>query len=225
LLSLLSIDRDTPLQGLCGLSRFSVRSLVAVPVFIATAVLTSVAAKWEADTVAGPAIDVLGGRLSFLWPPGSPASEELTTVGTLALVLAVPWALLLWLSRIRTGEPILSASMLAAANGLWCGTCFGVGLSYGGMVRPSVVFNALNVLAPIDLTLWLLFGTALVVTFALYRVAQAFGVAQANALGADPGTAPPKIDRALVLGAALFGIAWGIRCVARIRDPVSRLAF
>ena len=61
--------------------------------------------------------------------------------------------------------------------------------------------------ARFDGTLWALFMTGLAVTFACYRLAGALGRKEASALGA-PSSGP--IDARLVLGAALFGLGWGL---------------
>ena len=100
----------------------------------------------------------------------------------------------------------LKGTLKETYAGLWVGTCFAVGLSVGGMVRPSVVINAL---APVrfDATLWVLFMTALATTFGLYRVASAVGVSGASCLA--PGSSQGAIDAKLLTGAALFGLGWG----------------
>jgi len=90
--------------------------------------------------------------------------------------------------------------------GLWCGACFAFGLGLGGMVRPSVVTNALAP-ASFDATLWVLFMTALATTFVAYRVAARAGVGAASTWGA---ATPAKVDAPLLIGSALFGVGWGL---------------
>eukprot|EP00966_Prymnesium_polylepis_P038239 886689-Prymnesium_polylepis.1 len=75
------------------------------------------------------------------------------------------------------------------------------------MVRPSAVLGALSP-ARFDGTLWVLFVTALAVTFGLYRLAGSLGVAEASAFNGPP--ASRAVDLKLVAGAALFGIGWGL---------------
>jgi len=82
--------------------------------------------------------------------------------------------------------------------------CFGIGLSLGGMVRPSAVAGALSP-AAFDGTLWALFMTALSVTFGLYRIASTV-VRRAEAVA----TGKAVIDRRLMGGAMLFGVGWGL---------------
>ena len=95
-----------------------------------------------------------------------------------------------------------------AYAGLWTGSCFAVGLSIGGMVRPSVVTGALSP-GKVDLTLWTLFVTALVVTFGCYRIAaHVLGVPEASAIPPKNGS-QPRPDARLLAGASLFGLGWG----------------
>ena len=187
-------------HGLCGLSRFSLRALVAVPTFVISAMVSAVFSAEPVDEV----------KISFVWPPAKLSSEVLLIGAYCGGVLGS--LLLLGVATIRMCLPDLAEVprkslpvTVKAASGLWCGACCGVGLSFGGMVRPSTVQGGLNVLQPIDLTLWILFGTALVVTFILYRVAEGLGITQARVDAATPA----KIDKSLILGAVLFGVGWG----------------
>ena len=76
--------------------------------------------------------------------------------------------------------------------GLWSGVCFALGLTIGGMVRPSAVIGALSP-ARFDGTLWALFMTGLATTFVFYRVADALGRSESrapsSASGAPSGSA------------------------------------
>jgi len=167
-------------HGLCGLSRFSIRSLVAVPVFMGCAI-ASATIKSGVYTFGAP---VVAGQMD-----GKTVTTALYTFGLLAAML-LP-AMLLQRKDIRD-----------TYVGGWVGCCAGTGLSIGGMVRPSVITGALTP-ANFDSTLWVLFVTALSVTFVFYRIAQRSLVHEACA--ASGGV----IDRKLVLGAALFGLGWG----------------
>jgi len=171
-------------HGLCGLSRFSFRSLVAVPTFMVAAIITTTIAS--------------GGTVGAFLPIGvTPAATTglaAQLAGGLALALAAGIALLPAKSTAR--EVYL---------GLWSGGCFAIGLSIGGMVRPSAVTGALGP-AAFDGTLWVLFCTALATTFVSFRVAARVGVREATVWGA---ASPPPVDRALLLGSVIFGIGWG----------------
>ena len=166
-------------HGLCGISRLSLRSLVAVPTFMAVAIAT---ATIRAGASFGPPIPIGA-------TPG--AVLELASKIGLSLAAALPLVV------------VTEGGMRELVVGLWSGACFGVGLSFGGMVRPSVVTGALSP-AAFDGTLWTLFVTALATTFALYRIAQSSGVAEASAARDGAG-----VDVRLVGGAVAFGIGWG----------------
>lgn len=166
-------------HGLCGLSRLSMRSLVAVPTFMAAAIAT-------ATTKSGLAI-------------GAPAPMTDTPAATITLATSLAGGLVVALFPCALP---LSKKVHETYAGLWSGACFAIGLTVGGMVRPAVVVNALSP-AAFDATLWVLFCTALAVTFAFYRVATALGVSDACA------TSGGTIDRKLVAGSILFGIGWG----------------
>ncbi|HEB53053.1 MAG TPA: YeeE/YedE family protein [bacterium] len=85
------------------------------------------------------------------------------------------------------------------------GMLFGAGLAVSGMIRPEVVLSFLTLQ---DLGLLFVLGGAVVVTFVTYRVAP-------KVLGRPPAGEsfaehPAKLGRDTVIGAALFGIGWGL---------------
>ena len=170
-------------HGLCGLSRLSLRSLVAVPTFMVVAGAT---ATWSS-----------GGAV------GAPLPICTTPDAVLALAAKLASALLAALVPALFMGGRENERLRELYVGVWAGVCFAVGLAIGGMVRPSVVAGALSP-ARFDGTLWALFMTALATTFVPYRLAQASGVASAK----SPPTA--KVDSALVVGSALFGLGWGL---------------
>lgn len=172
-------------HGLAGLSRFSLRSLTAVPVFMVVAAFT---ASIKDGFGVGP-------MMPLAPTPQSHIDTALSHIAVVAALLV----------------PLLAASCLGCADsiyksytGLIVGCTFGFGLALGGMVRPSAVTGALSP-AKWDLTLWILFCTALAVTFVLYRVAEARGVKQSRHTNG-----PGQITTNLVTGAVLFGIGWGL---------------
>ena len=182
-------------HGLCGISRLSMRSYIAVPVFLATAIAS-------ATVKAGLPFE----RLTFVWPPAL-TPHRTRVAGYSALGLSV--ALMILLHGLHTDSSYRFCETppptAKAAIGLWCGTCVGFGLSFGGMVKPSEVASALTISKPVNLTLWVLFATALAVTFTLYRIAEHVGVRNARI----DASRPAKIDRALILGSMTFGAGWG----------------
>ena len=178
-------------HGLCGLSRFSLRSLVAVPTFMVAAIATSTISTFirqGSTAVALPAAPVTIAPRTL--------HVALVAIGVLALALS----LALMLTRGERSKPLREALV-----GLWCGMCSGTGLTIGGMVRPSVIMAALSP-ARVDFSLWELFMVALLTTFLLYRLAnRVFKVSEACAAQNKRS----DIDKKLIVGALLFGIGWG----------------
>jgi len=205
-------------HGLSGISQFSKRSLVAVPVFMLSAICSATA---------------MSGSLTL----GSPVPVRVTPPETLELAAKIACALAVAIAPavvLSKCSPIASnrdfeltspEEVEEAGNakdlkevgkepergdffgkepyvGLWVGTCFGIGLGVGGMARPSSVIGALSPVHP-DPTLWVLFVTALSLTFIIYRIAEKSGIKEAVVEG---GT----LDSHLVIGSILFGIGWGV---------------
>ena len=127
----------------------------------------------------------------------SPQVFEMARVCGLALAAALPPLLFL---TPKKGEGNLREVLVSA----WVGGCFGCGLTFGGMVRPSVILTALS--PPIfNPTLWVLFCTALFSTFLWYRAALSLGgVKEAGQVKGG------VVDKRLVGGAGLFGVGWGL---------------
>jgi len=91
---------------------------------------------------------------------------------------------------------------------LLCGLVFGAGLAVSGMTNPAKVLAFLDVAGPWDPTLALVMGGALAVSaagVALARRSLRPWLAETFAL-------PTRrdLDRDLLLGAALFGVGWGL---------------
>jgi uncharacterized protein len=93
--------------------------------------------------------------------------------------------------------------MRALLTALGCGALFGVGLCVSGMADPGNVLAFLDVSGQWSPNLAGVMLGAIAVHFAWLRwIARGDGVPQS--------TNGKRIDRALVGGAALFGIGWGI---------------
>jgi uncharacterized membrane protein YedE/YeeE len=88
------------------------------------------------------------------------------------------------------------------------GLIFGLGLVVSGMVDPAKVQNFLDVFGTWDPSLAFVMAGAVAVTFAGYRLAWR----NAHPVLDDRFHLPEAtaIDRRLVLGAAVFGIGWGL---------------
>lgn len=91
---------------------------------------------------------------------------------------------------------------------LIAGLLFGAGLALGGMTNPLKVISFLDVTGQWDPSLGFVMGSALLITFPVFWwVRRASGP-----LFAAKFQLPTRsdIDRPLIIGAALFGIGWGI---------------
>lgn len=92
--------------------------------------------------------------------------------------------------------------------GFLSGLVFGLGLIISGMANPAKVLNFLDLAGSWDPSLAFVMGGAVLVTFIGYRLVWRRGT-PLLASGFDIPTSS-RIDRPLILGAALFGIGWGI---------------
>lgn len=85
------------------------------------------------------------------------------------------------------------------------GMLFGFGLAFSTMIRPDIVLGFLRFQ---DMGLMLVLGGAVIVTLLAYRfVPRVLGQ---PLLGGRFGRHESSMSRSTVLGAALFGIGWGI---------------
>ena len=85
------------------------------------------------------------------------------------------------------------------------GALFGFGLALSTMIRPEVVLSFLRWQ---DFGLVLVLGGAVIVTFFAYR----FGprLLSKPLFGAGFGKHPSELNRSTIVGAAIFGVGWGI---------------
>ncbi len=88
------------------------------------------------------------------------------------------------------------------------GLIFGLGLVISGMVNPAKVQNFLDIFGTWDPSLAIVMGGAVVVAFIGYRLAWR----RPKPVLDDGFHLPPSasLDRRLVLGAAVFGVGWGL---------------
>lgn len=89
-----------------------------------------------------------------------------------------------------------------------CGLIFGIGLVISGMANPEKVLGFLDLFGAWDATLIVVMAAALVVT----TIGYAFARKQAQPLFAPKSYWPTAtgIDGKLILGAAIFGLGWGL---------------
>ena len=95
-----------------------------------------------------------------------------------------------------------------SAVGLCAGLLFGFGLALSGMMDPGRVQSFLDVTGPWSANLAFVLTGAVMVAFVGVRISGRM----AHPLLADEFHIPTKtmIDAPLVIGAALFGIGWGL---------------
>ena len=95
-------------------------------------------------------------------------------------------------------------TLAALASGL----LFGLGLTISGMVNPAKVLAFLDIAGDWDPTLAFVMGGAIIAAFPAFQWAKRHG----RPFFAEKWSLPDRtdIDRKLVVGAALFGIGWGL---------------
>lgn len=96
--------------------------------------------------------------------------------------------------------PILLAALI--------GMIFGAGITLGGMINPAKVLNFFDVAGTWDASLAFVMGAALIVTGIGYRLVWKRGAPVFEVRFHVPTR--KDIDPALIGGAALFGVGWGI---------------
>jgi uncharacterized protein len=91
---------------------------------------------------------------------------------------------------------------------LVCGLVFGAGLLISGMVQPTKVLGFLDIFGAWDPSLAIVMAAALAVSTPGFMLAKG----RSRPLLATKSFWPTKreIDRPLVVGAALFGLGWGL---------------
>jgi uncharacterized membrane protein YedE/YeeE len=224
-------------HGICGLARLSKRSLAAVVTFMTTAALA--ARLTDAAAAAGVAVakpaalawpDAVGANQGALLlsvvvmatmglvraatslvasagmppPPAVAASSSASTQQIAAASAAAAAA---------AGRPYPDGRPLALASELLLGTLFAFGLCYSGMTRPAKVLAFLSPGLPCwEPSLALVMAGALLVAAPGFR-----SIVRRRALAEPlcPGMrwslpTATAVDAKLILGAALFGVGWGM---------------
>ena len=91
---------------------------------------------------------------------------------------------------------------------LGCGTLFGAGLTLSGMTDPTRVLGFLDVLGNWDPTLAFVMGAALAISLPAFQWMRRHPRPLLDSRYFVPE--PTRIDAHLLIGAALFGVGWGI---------------
>lgn len=93
-------------------------------------------------------------------------------------------------------------------SGLFAGLLFGIGLMVSRMVNPEKVLGFLDLAGRWDPSLAFVMGGAVTVGAIAYAIARR---RSRSLLGAPMSwPAATRIDRALVVGSAMFGVGWGL---------------
>lgn len=100
------------------------------------------------------------------------------------------------------------SAVLRVLAALVSGLVFGLGLALSGMLDPARVRGFLDVTGPWDPSLVFVLGGAVTVSGLGYRASRRLGRPALDTRFDRP--ARRRIDAPLILGAALFGIGWGL---------------
>jgi uncharacterized protein len=98
--------------------------------------------------------------------------------------------------------------MMGPIVSLLSGLLFGLGLIVAGMANPAKVIGFLDLAGPWDPSLALVMGGAIAIGLPGFAFARSRGHSLLGAPISPPATT--RIDRRLLLGAALFGAGWGL---------------
>eukprot|EP01088_Endostelium_zonatum_P019877 TRINITY_DN7070_c0_g1_i2.p1 TRINITY_DN7070_c0_g1~~TRINITY_DN7070_c0_g1_i2.p1 ORF type:complete len:284 (-),score=26.47 TRINITY_DN7070_c0_g1_i2:20-871(-) len=167
-------------HGVCGLPRFSLRSLAAVMTFMATGVITA--------TLFPASQSITSSASSF-----EPRQYSNVFLGSSVAILLSNLA-------IVKGVSPSSSSISEILVSFGVGSIFGLGLLLSGMSRQSKVLSFLTLNSNWDPSLMFVMGGAVLgnlITFNLLI----------------PQNKPPQnntITKSFILGAALFGVGWGL---------------
>lgn len=184
-------------HGICGLARFSKRSLSSVATFMGTGILTTFA-------------------LNFC--PSLRTIEPLAVKSLYGLVLTAA-SLVAALPFLKSSEKVLGATLSAVVAS--------VGLGVSGMVKASKIENFLNVglliLDPkhYDPTLMTVMGSGVIISWMAYQFVPGYSVIlRREACMCTPVKhhefnvpASSVIDWKLIGGSASFGVGWALACL------------
>jgi len=173
-------------HGLCGLARWSKRSLVAVCSFFMTGVVVASA---------------LYPALKSEWEPQSPPSATAPHVSLLYAVFGVSFVFISYGAYILKELAIIASILL-------CSLAFAIGLVLSGMVKPTKVHGFLAINKNWDPSLLFVFFSGLTVNLILWpfimkkarpAACPAFDLPQATEIKAE-----------LVYGGVIFGLGWAL---------------
>jgi len=196
-------------HGICGISRLSLRSLVAVLTFMSTGIATTSFIQ-----------------LTNILPNyfNSPMSTSFPSIfiSFFTIIFFIVFLLLLkffYVKQLHSEEEnVEKDSKIIYIIEFFSGILFGMGLSISGMMYPKKVFSFLNLstlfsnqkrLFPWDPTLLFVLGSALLVALPCFQ----FSLRILKKPIFSKEFILPKnnsIDLTLIVGSSLFGIGWGL---------------
>lgn len=216
-------------HGICGLGRFSIRSLVAVLTFLVVG-LGSATVLWSPSTPWASATSFL--RTNH----PSAAAEVRPVIGQAVTLLAVVLALIGQSASSSPPDPLPPPTK--AYGAVVSGALFAIGLALSGMTKTSKVHGFLD-LSPFlfssvtsfyDPTLMTVLGSAVVISGLSYQYV--YYLQRKTQPSVDNGAATTTtncgplwcegraswssipsssiVDGSLILGAACFGVGWGL---------------
>lgn len=204
-------------HGICGNARLSPRSIVATMVFMATGAITATVTE-TSKALGSPTVDTMGTHVPVMmriqwWPSPTHAARAGIATAVSAAVLLATHAL----AKKITGDSKLENRYKVALDLLSetvTGAVFGTGLLISGMTDPSKVAGFLTLhWATWDPSLAVVMAGALAVVAPSYHwlTSQPGGMKPAcgQSWTPPPGKGAP-INASLIIGAATFGIGWGL---------------
>jgi len=198
-------------HGICGLARFSPRSLVAVSTFMAVGILTASLTGLQ-KSAGGP------WRLAPVsWPP----NILFAVIGGLVVIVMVGLSAVVAKRAVEGGSPW--AQYALGAVHLMLGATFGIGLAVAGMLDQRKIIGFLDLsgarFGAWDPSLAFVMGGGLLVNAIAHYVARrdetmrpALRPEADFYFRPDSCSSPPKNwkDPKLVIGSAFFGLGWGM---------------
>ena len=214
-------------HGICGLPRLSPRSAVAVATFMATGALAAGATRGGSAALTALALAPASAAASAL--PLLPAGAAALVPTALAVAGAAAVFRARWFAAPGAGAGGREHDAPTAhAAALLCGLVFGAGLGLSRMTDPQKVTSFLNpwaaggwdpslagvmgagVLINLMTFRWLARAGARPILAGAVRAAETKCATLADALPMGACAKNSRVDAPLVLGAALFGLGWGL---------------
>ena len=179
---------DTSGHGICGVARLSWKSIVAVLIFLTSG---AIMANFRCN-------------VSFL---ASSTGWSLLDSDTERIISAIFFGLMLAYYVVFFILEFRAISLKEELGSLLVGVIYGFGLLVGGLCNSTMVTGFLSVTCGWNLTIAVVFGVAIGLTFLGFFLFTHIGGPVWGPSYQNP-TGP--VDRNLIIGAILFGLGWGM---------------